>query len=129
MTSPKNVGPFNEAQNSQSQKTGKGGVNQNFNRYIRQNYNKSTSITGNNLQQTHAQIQKTLSRNSNQFSNVLSQKNGNHNQTQHKMGNGVDSLQVVNQQSSITNQPPPTAGPTTGGRRNRVISAYGYKNN
>ena len=49
MTSPKNVGPFNEHQNSQSQKAGKSNINQNFNRYIRQNYNKSTSITGNNI--------------------------------------------------------------------------------
>ena len=36
---------------------------------------------------------------------------------------------MVNNQAQILNQAPPTAGPATGGRRNRVISAYGYKNN
>ena len=36
---------------------------------------------------------------------------------------------MVNNQAQMMNQAPPTAAPTTGGRRNRVISAYGYKNN
>lgn len=55
--SPKTVvGPFAEASGGQKRDKNQTAVNQNFNRYIRQSYNKSTSITGNNIQQQQAQI-------------------------------------------------------------------------